>query len=213
MPHGELPVDWLSRLRRSLHGSPDHDPARWQLGGHLLTTVPAAQSLMSATPQAAAVLVPIIDRPNAPSLLLTTRSGQLRHHASQISFPGGRVDVGDANMVAAALRETHEEIGVDSRYIEPLGFLSDHVVLTGFRITPVVALVRPEFTLKTDPAEVADVFEMPLEFLCRGTGFKSAIRVLLGLEVTLNDLHYDGRVVWGATSGILQSLRASLLAP
>ena len=113
---------------------------------------------MPATPRAAAVLVPIIDRPGAPTLLLTMRAGHLRQHAGQISFPGGRIEASDDDVLGAALRETREEIGVDSAFVEPLGFLPDQVVLTGFRITPVVALLRPGFTLQVDAAEVAEVF-------------------------------------------------------
>ena len=172
--------------------------------------MPAAREAMPAAPRAAAVLVPIIDRPGAPSLLLTARAGHLRHHAGQISFPGGGVEARDTDMVAAALRETREEIGIDARYIEPLGFMPDQVVLTGFRITPVVALFRPDFTLQIDTAEVAEVFELPLEFLADAGNFRPVRRVLRGVEVTLNDLNYEGRVVWGATAGMLQVLHAAL---
>ena len=205
-----LPADWLARLRRSLAAAPDHDPARWHMAGRPLSTMPAARAAMPPAPRAAAVLVPIIDRPQAPSLLLTARAGHLRHHAGQISFPGGGVEASDADMVAAALRETREEIGIDARFIEPLGFLPDQAVLTGFRITPVVALLRPEFTLQVDSAEVAEVFEMPLEFLVDAGNFRPVRRVLRGVEMTLNDLNYEGRLVWGATAGLLQVLHAAL---
>ena len=180
------------------------------MAGRPLFTMPAARAAMPAAPRAAAVLVPIIDRPQAPTLLLTARAPHLRHHAGQISFPGGGVEASDADMVAAALRETREEIGIDARFIEPLGFLPDQVVLTGFRITPVVALLRPEFKLRVDSAEVAEVFEMPLEFLLDAGNFRPVRRVLRGVEVTLNDLNYEGRLVWGATAGLLQVLHAAL---
>ena len=205
-----LPTDWLERLRRSLAAAPDHEPSRWHIAGRPLSAEPAVREAMPAVPRAAAVLVPIIDRPGAPSLLLTARAGHLRHHAGQISFPGGGVEASDADMVAAALRETREEIGIDARYIEPLGFMPDQVVLTGFRITPVVALLRPDFTLQIDTAEVAEVFELPLEFLADAGNFRPVRRVLRGVEVTLNDLNYKGRVIWGATAGMLQVLHAAL---
>jgi 8-oxo-dGTP pyrophosphatase MutT (NUDIX family) len=189
----KLPGDWRGRLRRSLFAQPSHLPQH-----------------SPAEPQPAAVLVPIIDRPEGPTLLLTTRAGHLRQHAGQISFPGGRIEPSDLGVLAAALRETREEIGIDDRHIEPLGYLPDYVVRTGFRITPVVALISPGFTLRVDAAEVAEVFEMPLEFPYHPENFQPTRRVLHGVEVILNDLNFEGRVVWGATAAILQTLCAAL---
>ena len=208
-----LPADWLARLRRTLLAAPDHDPARWHLAGRPLTEAAAADVARAAMPQApraAAVLVPIIDRPRAPALLLTARAGHLRHHAGQISFPGGGIEPDDPDVVAAALRETREEIGIDSRFIQPLGFLPDQIVLTGFRITPVVALLQPQFSLQIDDSEVAEVFEMPLEILVDENNFVPVRRVLRGVEVTLQDVNYQGRVIWGATAGMLLVLHHAL---
>jgi 8-oxo-dGTP pyrophosphatase MutT (NUDIX family) len=168
---------------------------------------------MPATPRAAAVLVPIIEHEHSPSLLMTTRAGHLRQHAGQISFPGGGIEASDDDVLGAALRETEEEIGIDSSFIQPLGFLPDQVVLTGFRITPVVALVRSGYRLRVDSKEVAEVFEIPLEYLSHAENYRSTRRVLQGVEMTLNDLHFEGRVIWGATAGMLQMLRTVLLAP
>ena len=205
-----LPEDWLERLRRSLAAAPDHDPDHWHIAGQPLSMLPAARAAMPSALRAAAVLMPIVDRPRAPTLLMTARAGHLRHHAGQVSFPGGGIEADDADVLAAALRETREETGIEARFIEPLGFLPDQVVLTGFRITPVVALLRPEFTLQVDTTEVTEVFEMPLEFLIDPGNFRPVRRVLRGVEVTLNDLNYEGRDVWGATAGLLQVLHTAL---
>jgi 8-oxo-dGTP pyrophosphatase MutT (NUDIX family) len=207
-----LPTNWLERLRHHLATAPNHDPAFWQIAGQPLSAFASVQAAMPATPRAAAVLVPIIDHAHSPSLLMTTRAGHLRQHAGQISFPGGGIEASDDDVLGAALRETEEEIGIDSSYVQPLGFLPDQIVLTGFRITPVVALVRPGFSLRVDSKEVAEVFEIPLEYLCHAENFRPTRRVLRGVEMTLNDLHFEGRVVWGATAGMLQMLRAALLA-
>jgi 8-oxo-dGTP pyrophosphatase MutT (NUDIX family) len=207
-----LPTNWLARLRHGLAAAPNHDPALWQVAGQPLSSFASVQAAMPATPRAAAVLVPIVDHAHAPSLLMTTRAGHLRQHAGQISFPGGGIEASDDDVLGAALRETEEEIGIDSSYVQPLGFLPDQIVLTGFRITPVVALVRPGFCLRVDSKEVAEVFEIPLEYLSHAENFRPTRRILSGVEVTLNDLHFEGRVVWGATAGMLQMLRAVLLA-
>jgi 8-oxo-dGTP pyrophosphatase MutT (NUDIX family) len=195
-----------------LAAAPNHDPEFWQVAGQPLAAYASIKAAMTATPRAAAVLVPIVDHPGAPSLLLTQRAGHLRKHAGQISFPGGGMEASDDNVLGAALRETQEEIGIDSSYVQPLGFLPDQIVLTGFRITPVVALVQPGFRLRVDTEEVAEVFEVPLEYLSHAENFRPTKRILSGMEVTLNDLHFEGRVIWGATAGMLQMLRAVLLA-
>ena len=108
------------------------------------------------TMRPAAVLIGIVDQ-EAPSMLMTVRSQNLRQHAGQISFPGGGLEPADLDVTAAAIRETHEEIGIDASFIQPIGFLTDHVMFTGFRVTPVVALVRPGFELRPNAREVAEI--------------------------------------------------------
>jgi len=172
--------------------------------------LPSVAVMPPAAVTPAAVLVPIIARAT-PTLLLTTRAGHLRRHAGQISFPGGRLEASDADPIAAALRETQEEVGIAADFVRVLGFLPDQVVLTGYRVTPVVALVNPGFALRSDDAEVAEIFEMPLELIMDAANFQPTRRTLRGIEVTLRDLHYEGRVVWGATAAMLLALRDALL--
>ncbi|HEV7433093.1 MAG TPA: CoA pyrophosphatase [Steroidobacteraceae bacterium] len=206
-----LPTNWLARLRHALAAAPNHDPAHWQIAGQSLSAFAGVRAAMPAVPRAAAVLLPILEHRPSPSLLMTTRAGHLRQHAGQISFPGGGIEASDDDVLGAALRETEEEIGIASSFVQPLGFLPDQIVLTGFRITPVVALVRPGYSLRVDHREVAEVFEIPLEYLSHAENFQPTRRVLRGVEITLHDLHFEGRVVWGATAGMLQMLRAALV--
>jgi len=197
------PADWLARLRHGLHRQPDHSAGHGRLGGALITV---------AELRPAAVLVPIVDRPAGPTLLLTMRARHLRQHAGQISFPGGRIEGADVDPVAAALRETEEEIGVAPHAVEVLGFLPDHLVLSGYRITPVIGLVRADFQLRIDSAEVEEVFELPLGYLCARTHFVPTRRTVRGLDVIFQDLVYEQRVIWGATAAMLLALHETLLA-
>lgn len=201
-----LPVDWCARLRSRLRSAPDHRLEHSRTG-----TLPAL--LREGLPErlaAAAVLVPIVLHPNAPALLLTVRASHLRSHAGQISFPGGRVEPTDLDLAAAALRETQEEIGIHAASIEPVGFLSDQLVRSGYRITPVVALLQPGFTLRPDSTEVAEVFELPLAFALSAGNYRSRPGRARGLEFESWELPYGERSIWGATAGILANLREVL---
>lgn len=210
----ELPADWLDRLRRGLLREPDHELSHCFYGGPL-ADVPQrlGAELIASLPgtlQAAAVLVPIVLRPTSPTLLLTVRASHLRHHAGQISFPGGRTETTDADPAAAALRETAEELGIAAGFVERLGYLTDHVVRTGFRITPVVALLQPGFTLSLDQTEVAEAFELPLAFALASTNYRARRRTLRDVELEVWELPYGEHVIWGATAGMLAQLRAVL---
>jgi len=197
-----LPADWLARLRGRLLRQPDHSLEQSRIGVR-----PAFREGMPEALSAAAVLVPIVLHTATPTLLMTVRATHLRSHAGQISFPGGRVEAGDPNPAAAALRETREEIGIEARHIEPIGFLSDQIVRTGYRITPMVALLRPGFTLNTDSTEVAEVFELPLAFALQADNYRSRTGKLRGLEFEIWELPFGERNIWGATAGILSNLR------
>jgi 8-oxo-dGTP pyrophosphatase MutT (NUDIX family) len=205
-----LPADWCARLRRCLLPQPDHRLENCRLGALPATSEPVRRELLARLPttlRAAAVLLPIVLYPNAPTLLLTVRSSALRSHAGQISFPGGRLEPGDVDVAAAALRETQEEIGIHGIDIEPIGFLSDHIVQSGYRVTPVAALLRPGFTLRPHAGEVAEVFEMPLAFALSQSNYRVRLRSLHGLELELWELPFGERNIWGATAGILLHLR------
>ena len=202
-----LPADWLTRLRAALWPAPDHRLEQSRVGTRLAAVLPDGLPESIAD---AAVLVPIVLHAGVASLLLTVRSSQLRSHAGQISFPGGRLEPTDIDPAAAALRETQEEIGIDPADIELLGFLSDQIIRSGYRITPVVGLLRPGFTLRVDAAEVAEVFELPLAFALSESNYRSRPGRARGLEFEIWELPFGERLIWGATAGILANLRELL---
>jgi len=155
----------------------------------------------------AAVLAPLVERATGFQVLLTQRTPHLSAHAGQISLPGGRIEPDDKDAVQAALRETEEEIGIAAAGIEPIGFLADHVVQTGYRITPVVALLQPGLTLEPDGTEVAEVFELPLAFALRAENYRVGRRTMREVEVDTWELAFGRYNIWGATAGILANLR------
>lgn len=156
-------------------------------------------------PRAAAVLVPVVAH-DAPTVLFTERTAHLPAHAGQISFPGGKIDKTDGGPLATALREAEEEIGLEAAYVTPLGYLDAYRTGTGFSIVPVVALIRPGFSLSPNPGEVADVFEVPLDFLLDTANYQLHTRVWQGMERAFYAIPYDQRYIWGATAGILKNL-------
>lgn len=155
----------------------------------------------------AAVLVPLVEREEGLSVLLTQRTAHLSHHPGQISFPGGRLeecDQGDA--VVCALRETEEEIGLPPARVDVVGRLDDYVTGTGFRVFPVVGLIRPPFELNPDPFEVAEVFEVPLCFILDPANHQLHSRVVEGRDRAFYAMPYENRFIWGATAGMLVNL-------
>lgn len=160
-----------------------------------------------ANPKPAAVLVPLVERAKL-TVLLTQRATQLRNHAGQISFPGGRIEPADGGPKEAALREAQEEIGLDPAFVTLAGYLPDHVVMTGFRVTPVVGFVRPGFELLLDSEEVEDTFEVPLDFVFDPANHRLRLRRsgFTGEEVEFCDIPYGERNIWGATAGMLLTL-------
>ena len=159
----------------------------------------------------AAVLVPIIGRPGHPTILLTKRSESLPHHAGQVSFPGGRAEETDASEVETALRETEEEIGLSSKYVEIIGQLETYDTRTGFRVTPVVGLIKPPFELRADPIEVAEIFEIPVSFILNRMNHEKHSREWQNTMRQFYVLPHPKHYIWGATAGMLVNMAEILL--
>lgn len=158
----------------------------------------------------AAVLFPIVQRAAGQTVLLTQRTAHLRDHAGQISFPGGRVEATDQSPIHTALRETEEEIGLSREHIDVLGFLPEYRTGTGFCVTPVVGLVRPPFELALDPFEVAEAFEVPLDFLLDPLNHQRHSLHHRGALRHYFAMPYGEYFIWGATAGMIRSLSERL---
>jgi 8-oxo-dGTP pyrophosphatase MutT (NUDIX family) len=153
----------------------------------------------------AAVLIPVVDRPQ-PTVLLTQRAAHLSDHAGQIAFPGGKIDATDASPLDTALREAEEEIGLSREFVDPIGYLDLYATGFGFRILPTVARVRPGFTLRISKSEVDDAFEVPLSFLMDPANHQLHSKEFRGIERSYYAMPFAERYIWGATAGILRVL-------
>jgi 8-oxo-dGTP pyrophosphatase MutT (NUDIX family) len=153
----------------------------------------------------AAVLVPLVARDDV-TVLLTQRTDALRAHAGQVAFPGGRIDPEDGGALRAALREAREEIGLEGRFVEFLGYLDPYVTSSSFLVQPCVALVEPGFTLALNTQEVAEAFETPLAFLMNPVNHKRGSRLHNGRTRRFYEMPYGGYYIWGATAGIIRNL-------
>jgi len=155
----------------------------------------------------AAVLVPLVDRPEGVTVLFTQRTAHLSAHAGQISFPGGRRETYDRSPEDTALRETEEEIGVARGHVEVVGRLDTYLTRTGFRVTPVVGLLKPPFAVNPDPTEVDEVFEVPLTVILGPDMPERHSREVMGHQRFFYAFPYEQRYIWGATAGMLVNLR------
>ena len=158
----------------------------------------------------AAVLVPVVDHTEQATVLLTERIQALRAHAGQIAFPGGRIDSGDASPADAALREAWEEIGLEAARVTPLGYLDPYLTGTGYLVIPTVAIVEPPLSLRLNPTEVADAFEVPLAFLMHPDNHQRHARAFGGILRNFYAMLYAERYIWGATAGMLRNLYEKL---
>ena len=192
---------WLrERFERPAPGSATNLSDGFRLPGREGATTPAA------------VLVPLINRPEGLTVLFTERSADLPDHAGQISFPGGRIEPEDTDAVAAALREAEEEIALPRHRVLPLGRLADYETVTGYRVTPVVGWIEPPIVLTPHPVEVASVFEVPLAFLLEPGNQQRHFRMLGALRRDYHAIPYGERYIWGATAAMLLILDRTLRA-
>lgn len=155
--------------------------------------------------RAASVLVPIVERPEGLSVLLTRRAAHLHDHAGQISFPGGRAEPEDLTAERTALREAEEEIGLAPSVVDVLGSVGHYVTVSGYRVTPVVGLVRPPLELRADEFEVAEIFEVPLGFLLDPANHHRNSVVYNGWRRHYFAMPYREYYIWGATAGMLMN--------
>lgn len=159
----------------------------------------------------AAVLVGLVPREGAGTqVLLTRRTDALRHHGGQVSFPGGRVEADDAGVLGAALRESHEEIALGERQVVPLGYLDPFLTISGFRVTPVVAAIDPDYVPRPHPGEVAEVFEVPFDYLMSAAHLRQVEMEFRGRPRSVLEYDWPGQRIWGATAAILYNLRRRL---
>lgn len=198
-------LDAAGRLRRALH------PLHASLSGQAWNHVELQDLLPPGSPHAdAAVLVGLVPRAGATQVILTRRTDALRHHGGQVAFPGGRVEPQDDDAVAAALRETSEEIGLSAAQIMPLGLLDPLLTITGFRVVPVVAMIDPAHQVRPDPGEVAEVFEVPLDFLLDPANLIGQRVDYRGRSREVWEYRYPSQRIWGVTASILLNLRQRL---
>ncbi len=188
----EVPPALTDPQAKGARGDLDLNPAMWEQAG------------VSAT-RPAAVLVPVIDRPE-PTVLFTLRTKELNSHAGQVAFPGGKIDPQDESPVVAALRETKEEVGLLPTLIEPLGYLDLYLTFSGFRVLPTVARVKPDFTLTLNPWEVVETFEVPLSFLMTPENQQRHSRDWKGIQREYYAIPFGDRYIWGITAGIVRNL-------
>jgi 8-oxo-dGTP pyrophosphatase MutT (NUDIX family) len=202
-------VDWHARIRERLAGTqPLHGAEHWLVPGRTAEQSREFLRHFSATPVPAAVLVPLVERDGDLTVLLTQRATQLKNHAGQISFPGGRVELSDDGPRAAALREAQEEIGLDPRFVSVAGYLPDHVIVSGFLVTPVVAFVQPGFELLLDSGEVESTFEVPVSFVFDTRNHRTRRRRIgtSEQEIEVIDIPFGEHNIWGATAGMIFTL-------
>ncbi|MBS0213622.1 MAG: DUF1289 domain-containing protein [Proteobacteria bacterium] len=200
--HREAELDAVVRALHPLAATPT--APGWNRAG--------IEDLLADPLTPAAVLVGLVPRGAGWQVLLTLRTAELRQHAGQVSFPGGRMEAGDADPVAAALREAREEIGLAAAWVAPLGYLDPFDTISSYHVLPVVARVSPDYMLRLNAREVADAFEVPLDFLLNADNIQLVEREFAGRQRRYHECRYGRHRIWGATAAMLVNLRERLEA-
>lgn len=211
-------LDWLLlRFKECAHQPRRYDPDNHQFdvltGDHALNQDMRPKLQENGQLRPASVLIPLVDHGGHLTVLLTQRTDHLNHHPGQISFPGGRAEPEDVDHIATALRETHEETGIEPETVKVIGCLDDYLTRSGFAITPVVGLLHPPLYLEPDDNEVADVFEVPLNFLMDKHNHILDERPFEGYQRQFYAMRYQERYIWGATAGMLKAFHDFLRLP
>ena len=198
--------------RRALHQSGGPVELSWRDHGDHILNPDIVAKVETFKLRDAAVLVPVVDYGDDARVIFTQRTSTLREHSGQIAFPGGKIDGAEETPEDAAIREAEEEIGLASSFIETVGRLPNYLASTGFRITPILAVVNRGFELKLNPDEVDDVFEVPLSFLMNPSNHNRNRRAVDGLDRHFYSMPYETRTIWGITAGIVRTLYERLYA-
>lgn len=188
----DVPEALTDPTKPALRGDMDLDPETWAMAG-------------TAATRPAAVLIGVIDR-TEPMIVLTQRTTHLPSHPGQVAFPGGKIDETDVSPADAALREAHEEIGLDRDFVEPIGYLDLYLTMSGYRVLPTVARIDPKYQIVLNPYEVEDAFEVPLDFLLDPKNHLLRSWNVRGFERSYYEIPFEGRRIWGVTAGIVRNL-------
>ncbi len=183
------PEAFAIRTRELLSGAPEDTPNK-----------------VNDASRPAAILIPVLARPSGATVLLTQRTQGLKDHAGQISFPGGKIEQSDNGPLRAAMREAFEEVGLPRQAIQPLGFMPPYFSVTGFKITPLVALVEPDMPLTLNYGEVSEVFEIPLQFLMNPHNHLTENLEVNGVKRKFYSITHNERYIWGITAAIIRQL-------
>lgn len=194
-------------IERCFAGTSPAPPEHYRIPGVPGDLPPALERLRPGRLVPAAVLVPVIERPQGLTVLFTVRAADLRHHAGQVSFPGGRLDPADPGPREAALREAEEEVGLGGELVQVAGYLPNYMTITGFSVTPVVGFVADAFQPRPDTTEVSEAFEVPLDVLLEPGSMQLRHKRFMGVKLPFFEMPWGEHLIWGATAAMLVNFR------